>query len=426
MGQARAAAYLVVPAVTLAVAVALLLAFATPRTLIAVRLWGGPTEGGHQAVRLQCVRRAVGVEDGVPLGDLVLRVGSTDLPCSCDERGYGEVQLGQQGPGPLALQVRQHQRTLAEGVAQVPAGEWLAGATRIPARLQASGSLPLRAELVGGALLLERQGLLRLQVPEELRAPGKLRFEGHGVEVLEQERSPLGLQVRLRPTFFTAQLTVKDAEGAGWEAALPVRMSGVAAEQLQLTAGELQAHLRSSTASPFAYVQVQDQRGRRAAQAVRLTPDGRGGAHGPLRLALAGLEPPAWLLTSTSPQPSLEGAIAWPLHPGEAPDGRVIPDRLWVDGMGPTLQQESGRLRRRLGAVGVVVLLGAVAEALLLFDRVRASRDAFRRHLERAGEEGDEQQLTEAHGGLRFAVAAALVLFGFAVIGALLVARLEG
>jgi hypothetical protein len=426
VAQARVAAYLVVPAITLAVAVALLLAFATPRTLIAVRLWGGPTEAGSQAVRLQCVRRAVGVEDGVPLGDLVLHVGSLDLPCSCDERGYGEVRIEHQGPGALSLRVSQHQRTLAEGTTQVAHGAWLAGAVQIPARLQASGSLPLRAELVGGALLLERQGLLRLQVPEELRAPGALRFEGHGVEVLDQEPSPQGLQVRLRPTFFTAQLSAKDGDGQGWEVALPVRMSGVAAEQLQLTAGELQAHLRSSTASPFAYVQVQDQRGRRAAQAVRLAPDGRGGAHGPLRLALAGLEPPAWLLTSTSPQPSAEGAISWPLPPAAAPEGRVIPDRLWVDGMGPALRQESSRLQRRLGAVGVVVLLGAVAEALLLLDWVRASREAFRRHLEQAGEEAGEQQLTEAHGGLRLAVAAALVLFGFAVLGALLVAQLEG
>ena len=106
MAQARVAAYLVVPAITLAVAVALLLAFATPRTLIAVRLWGGPTEAGSQAVRLQCVRRAVGVEDGVPLGDLVLHVGSLDLPCSCDERGYGEVRIEHQGPGALSLRVR--------------------------------------------------------------------------------------------------------------------------------------------------------------------------------------------------------------------------------------------------------------------------------------------------------------------------------
>ena len=73
----------------------------------------------------------------------------------------------------------------------------------------------------------------------------------------------------------------------------------------------------------------------------------------------------------------------------------------------------------------MVVLLGALAEALLLYERASSARRAFQRHLAALGEESQEQQLSETHGGLRLAVAAAVVLFGFAVVGALLVAQIE-
>lgn len=420
----RPAAYLVVPAVTLVVAVALLLAVASPRTMIAARIWGGPTTEGPQSVRLQCVRRAVGVEDGVPLQNLTVEVDGVRSPTSCDEAGYGEVSLALGRTGGFAVRVLRGNEVLAEGEARIPEATWLSGAVAFPAAVSASGSIPVRVSLVGGSLLLERWGEVVLALPEELRTPGKLALSGSGLELGPVLPHPQGLRVRLRPTFFTAILDGSGGEGASFQVRLPVRMSGVAAEELTRTGDSLQGHLRTATPVRTAYLQVQDQRGRLAAASIPLLPDGRGGAHAPFSLPLPPLRGEAWLLTSTWPQPSEEGSIPWSLTP-DALDGRVVPDRLWVDGMAPAVRREAFRMRRHLGAVGAVVLLGALVEVLLLYERAKASRLAFQRHLASLGEGEQEAHLTETHGGGKVALAVAVVLFAFAVVGALLVAQID-
>jgi hypothetical protein len=419
----RPAAYLVVPAITLAVACLLLVALATPRTLVAVRLWGGPTAEGPQALRLQCVRRAVGVEDGVPIEGLVVELEGARLPASCGVHGHGEIAIAPGRSGGFPVRVLRGAEALAEGEARVTEARWLSGAAPLPARVPSSGTLPVRVNVVGGSLLLERWGEVLLEVPEELRPPGKLKLGASGLELGPRSPHPRGLRLRLRPTFFTAILDADDGAGIAWEAHLPVRMSGVAVEGLTLADGVVKGHLRSTTAAPVAYLQVQDQRGRLAAAAIPLARDDRGGAHGPFALPVPPLRGDAWLLTSTSPQPSEDGAIPWSLTP-DALDGRVVPDVLWVDGMAPAVQREAARMQRHLGAVGAVVLLGAIAEALLLYERARAARLDFQRHLASLGEGAQEEHLVEAHGALRFALGAALVLFGFAVLGALLVAKI--
>lgn len=422
----RPAAYLIVPAITLAVAVSSLLAFATPRTLVAARLWGGPTVEGPQFLRLQCVRRAVGVEDGVALEKLTVEIDGAKHEASCDARGHGEISIQPARSGRFSLRVLRGSEVLAEGDSQVTEAEWKAGAISLPARVASSGTLPVQALVVGGSLLLERWGEVVLVLPEELRAPGRLKLSASGLALLPTSSHPRGLLVRVKPTFFTAVLSAEDGAGGSWEARLPVRMSGVAAEEISIKEGHLRGHLRAATAAPVAYVQVQDQRGRIAAASIPLLSDGNGGAHAPFDLALPPRRGASWLLTSTWPQPSEDGAIPWSLAPEpDALDGRVVPDLLWVDGMKPAVGRESERLRRRLGAVGLVVLLGALTEALLLYERARAARIAFQKHLAELGEGGQETQLSEAHGGLRVALAAAVVLFGFAVIGAVLVAQIE-
>lgn len=421
-------AYLIVPAITLLVAVTLLLAVATPRTLIAVRVWGGPTARGPQSLRVQCVRRAVGVEDGVPLDGLEVEVDGAVAQASCGADGQGEVAVAPGREGSLPVRVRRGPETLAQGEARVTGAEWAEGALVFPAAVRGGGGLPLRAQVAGGTLLLERWSEVILLAPDELRAPGALKISGPGLEIEPPRPHPLGLRLRLRPIFFNASLIVEPARPepgqTPWEARLPVAMSGVAAEQLALADGKLRGHLRTPTSQAAAYVRVQDQRGRLAAARVPLRPDGRGGAHAPFELALPPVTGPAWLVTSTGPQPS-DASLPWPLTPdADPPDGRVVPDRLWVDGVEPAMRKEAQRLSGRLGAVGAVVLAGALLEALLLYERARAARLEFQRRMAEAGEGDRTAGLEERGGSLRVAMALALVLFGFAVVGALLVGRI--
>ena len=69
-----------VPAITLGLAGTALLTAAAPRTLAAVRVWGGPTRvKGRASVRLECVRRAVGIDDHIALDGLSVRLGEVEV-----------------------------------------------------------------------------------------------------------------------------------------------------------------------------------------------------------------------------------------------------------------------------------------------------------------------------------------------------------
>lgn len=410
--------------ITIVTAISLLLAFATPRTLLAVRLWGGPTIEGPQSLRIQCVRRAVGVEDGVSIENLSLKINDVKIDSFCDPRGYGEVRISPNYSGRFSLHVSQGENVFAEGEVQVTEAEWRAGAILLPAKVASSGTLPISAYIVGGSLLLERTGEIVLALPEELRARGQIDLSTDGLTLLSVSPHPMGLSLQVRPTFFTAMLLIKGREGGAWEAKLPVRMSGLAADGISIEKDVLRTNLRTPTAARFAYLQLQDERGRLAATSIPLVPDGHGGAYAPLEITLPPRHGASWLLTSTWPQPSEDGTIPWPLDPAGSMDGRIVPDRLWVDGVKPAVQRESARLQRRLWLIGWVVLLGAITEALLLYERAHEAKLTFQRHLIALGEEAQEAQLSDSRSGLRVLLAISIILFGFAILGAILMAQI--
>lgn len=420
------AAYLLVPALTIATAAALLVAVASPRPLRAARLLGGPSDEGAQVLRLQCVRRLLGVDDAFALDAITVEVDGIAHPAACDASGHGEVPIDGR-PGPRSLRVSRGAEVLAEGTAHVNLATWLAGATVTPTTLRTSGSLAIQARTLA-PLVIGQPADVVLELPDDLRKPGALRLTPTGADLVATRESAQGLLVSLRPTFFTASLEAEEVHPSPgsaprrWQVSLPVESSGIAVESLAVDGAEVRGRLRSLTQRVSAFVRVEDQRGRRAAATVPLTHDGRGGASGAFTLPLPRLDGPAWLVTSAGPDGP---ALPWPLDPvaHERRERRTVVDAQWLDGLAPMRERELKRLNERLGAVGAVVLCGGLLEALLLVRHARASRRALARHLAEAG--GDELTDTplDDTGLWRPLVAIVVVLFGFAIIGSLLLLR---
>lgn len=425
-------AYLVVPAVTLTLAVGTLVSVATPRALVSVRLWGGPSVAGPQSLRLHCVRRAVGVEDGVPLAGLLVEIDGQPHPASCGRDGHGELPLDlPPSSAPRRIRVTHGVSELASGDVSVPVSVWKRQAIDFPADLAGGGSLLLRARLAGGVLALGQRGTVWLRAPDELRAAGALKVGANGADVkLLPARGDL-LPISVLPTFLTATLEVEEAHPepgkrpGAWEARLPVVAGAISVEGLSLKDGKLRGLLRSVNLKPAAFLRVHDQERRVAAASVPLSPDGQGGAVAPFEMSVPALQKPAWLVVASDIFAAGATALPWPIDPEvEQLDGQVVPDQRWLDGLAPALEREQARVTRKLWAVGGVVALGAILEALLLYERSREARRRLARHLSQFAEQEGMAQVEEHGGAGRVAVALLLVLFGFAVLGTLLVGRI--
>jgi hypothetical protein len=455
-------AYLVVPAVTILAAGFAMVTLATPRVLVAVRVWGGPTAAGTQSVRLQCVRRAIGIDDSVAVDGLEVDIAGQRSSARCGEDGQAEVTVTLPSEGRARVRVVRAGVVLAEGDARVTRSEWLRDAVEFPTQVAGGGTLAVRASVEGGVVVMGRPTRIRLRVAEELRAPGALRVSCGGCEVSEPRPAEGGLDVVVTPTFVTASLSLEQARAEGaaargaWEARLPVASGALSVDSLRNHSARIAGVVRAPQVRSRAYVRVQDGLGRRAAAALALSPDGRGGSFAPFELPLGALDEPAWLVVSPEPSLGSPSALSWPLpppsasaHRGAGPDqppadGRVVPDKLWLDGLEPMYARERARVDGMLGSVGAVIAMGALLESLLLYERSRASRRRLAQHLARyAADEGpagpggaggdssgnhdalSAELLEERGAGFRIALAIVAVLFGFAVVAVVLMGRIS-
>ena len=420
----RESSFLLVPAVTVALSVVGMTVGAGSGELLAVRVWGGATDSpGPLSLRLDCVRRASGVEDHVALVNVDVEIGSQKRVVSCDANGSAEVAFDASG-SPLSLRISQHETVLAQGTVNVTRAAWLARAVTIPARLPASGTTRIRGFLETGLAPMERWTALLLEVPPTLAVAGALNVSGSGVDTQPPVLTPRGFMLHVRPTFVTATL---DVEGAGliWEARLPVQAAAVGADDIALDGTTLKATVRSLPARAQAYARIADDRGRVAATTVPLRSDGRGGSFGELALTLPALSGAAFLVVGGDPDASGSTATSVPIPPGDVKrDARLVPDVRWLDGMEPARMRDGATWAKRTRAVALLVAAAALLEAMLLAERGRRARAKLRAHLS-TFEEGGALAEVEARGGL-FAIAlgVAAVLFGFAVIGVLLLTKL--
>ncbi|HEU4407337.1 MAG TPA: hypothetical protein VFS43_18865 [Polyangiaceae bacterium] len=419
---------LAVPSLTLLAATAALLVGASPRGLVAARVYGGPSRGpGPHALRLACARYAVGVEDPVALEGLAVAIGGQTLPAACDGAGHGDLALpaGLALPERPAIEVRRGDRTLARGVADVSTQAWQRAFTARPARVPvaASPGPPFELLVDGGALAVGQRSRAWLRGrAADLSAPP--RALGFGAEA--GAPAPLGggggWAFDLRATFVQASVSLAPGPGEGgerWqaEASLPVIAGAPVVEALASEGGRLRAIVRSPSGRGDAYARVVDREGRRDGALVPLSrrspegwPEGEWSAPAPPPGA------PAWLIVSAS----VDGgpALALPLPPGGEPrDGAFVPDALWVDGLAPARAAEAARLGRARWAVAALVASGALLEAWLLVWLQRA------RALVTGEPAGERIPLRPLRSGW-LALALGVVWLAFVIIGILLGAGL--
>jgi hypothetical protein len=418
----RIALYLAVPAVTIAVAAVALGAIAAPRVLIGVRVWGGPTHAAG-SVRIECVRRAVGIDDHVPLGDVDVEIDGVHQTVSCDADGHAEAAIARAAsPGPRHLRITAKGRTLAEGSVSVSEDAWAARAELSVARVRNGGKLPIVALVPGGAMPLGQPGVVHLRTAESLRAPDSLRIAANGATVGQVRAETGGLAVTVTPRFPNASLEIErtaDPPGTGgWSADLPIAPAAPFVDDLKVEGGTITGTVRSPTIRESVFASVQELGSRVVAARVAMRPDGRGGSLGDLSITAAPTAP-AWLVLGTDE--TLSGGVAWPLASSAiALDGRRVPDARWLDGITPMHTVERARTTGTSRRVGLLVAAGALLEALLLVREARLSRQRLAAHVA-ANVDGDEAPKLEGPSPVvAVAVALAAILFGFAMFGVVL------
>lgn len=418
----RVALYLAVPAVTIGVAAVALGTVAAPRVLISVRVWGGPSHAAG-SVRLECVRRAVGIDDHVPLAGLDVDVDGLHQTASCDANGHAEIGIARAtSAAPRSIRITAKGRTLAEGRVSVSEDAWAGRAEMSVARLRNGGKLPILALVPGGTLPLGQVGVVHLRTPDSLREPESLRIAANGATVGPVRAESGGLAVTVTPRFPSASLEVERAADppgtGGWSADLPVEPAAPFVDDLKVEGGTIRGTVRSPTIRESVFAAVQELGARVVAVRVPMRPDGRGGSLGDLSIA-ASPTAPAWLVLGTDE--TLSGGVAWPLLSSSiAMDGRRVPDARWLDGITPMHTVERARTTGTSRRVGLLVAAGALLEALLLVREARLSRLRLAAHV--AANVDDESAPTLEGGSpmVTIAVALAAILFGFAMIGVVL------
>ena len=442
----------VVPALTIGLAAVALATFAAPRVLVAVRVLGGATEApGTHAIRLDCVRHAVGVLDQAPLDGIELTVGDRTQTVRCDASGSADVMVTLPGT-PVRISVSRGGRVLAEGNVSVSRARARPHDVVRSARLLRTTfrGMKARAYLPGGVLVLGEAATIDVEVePEDeafagLRCPGGANGEralsGPGVDVTSWGCGARGYEIQVRPSFVTASVSLvarAAPEAFVWEAQLPVTAAPVI-EDLQRSGDRVLATLRTSVIVPSLHARIDDDDGRRLATRVPLVPDGRGGAWARLSLTLpADLAPDAHpvLVVGTDDGVSMSSrALLLPPADPRA-DVVLVAPVLWLDGLPPMLAADQERTRKARGWVGFLVVSGAILEALLVLRRSRESAHEFRAHLASASASGDGGEGSEGDQPFSPAtledqsrlsgvlVALVAILFGFAVVGVLVFAR---
>lgn len=346
--------------------------------------------------------------------------------------GIAEPGFVLPGTGPVAIEVKRHGVTLAEGTLTVPApwsittGEAFARPTKLEGH-------PMKVLVEGGRLVPGWPTSLWIEIdkakgPKAEPEPG-LSVEAPGAACDGWAELPVTARAHI------AGLELKTTEPDGtWFGALPVAPGALFVGMPRWLPEDTadRAVVVAPVARTTAYVEIDDEHGRVAAAALELKAepgDPSPRATWVIPPLAAGLH---WLVVAGSPLDAtqMKGAtIARPFLVGggrteacrvgpylaqHAPVG--FPRELAIDGM--ATRGAKNRLRHRIGmAIGLVSLLAAATlETLLLLRAAREAKDA----LARAAAEEDE---VPSKPGGNLTVGLLVALLGFAFLAALLVAK---
>ncbi len=386
---------------------AALLVRGQPRATLGVRIHSGPSTGiGPAALRVSCIRRDVGIEDHVRRPDLVLILDGARRSLGCDEDGSAELAWERHAKPPI-LRLLDGEVELGQGRIDVGAAAWSAGHAYTPARLAVSG--PVRGALVipGGVLPTDAATELTFEPATD----GAVTVSAAGGEVHDVAGGPERTRFVLVPRFLRVELSF---ERGAERSSLDVLASPLEArvEHVELRGHDVTAQLRRRGGGDRLHVVLSDMSARRRAEPVALTKDASGDGVGAVTLSLAGVQPPAWLEVSTSPD--APSALGVPLHPALDPRGRTTRDVLALSSVEALAARDGARSARALRGALSLILVGTVTEILLVLRSLRRARARLVEHLDA---EGGPPTISRSV-GWDVAAIVAVVAFGFAVIAA--------
>lgn len=448
----RLATYFV-PASSVVVTALVLLGPGSPKQAPFARVRAVAQAGGKRlALRVEGGKRLFGVDDVLALDGVVVEAFDHKKPLHAWSGSFGadgvcEATLEATEPlvGPLDVVVRAGQTELVSG--QIPLGfpqgpvvatEAIRGVT--------SGSLLLRVSPRRGVIAAPFEEDLDIEVgfaPHvspyqegfsgiriKASAPGAnitndvVTTNEHGVATL-----------RLAPLSHVVELTLEAEASYGpkgrWEGLLPVHAGAIWLDPVR-TNGEIL--LLGPAPRDRAYVSVLGDFGRMFGAVVSLERDKNGFYAGRVTLPPLENNKTAALVVSGDPSERGSGTVVFPMVPDH---GSMAAPRLELvlDGASVSEARERGRASKARKAAIMLVVAAAMAEVLLILVRSGRSQRSLDKNLAEAASAGTSEEsgvamtpadqasiLATAHEKnptLRLALAAALVLLGFAMIAAL-------
>jgi hypothetical protein len=366
----------VLPALTAAVVAFALFVLGAERSVLAARVYGGPTEGRREhALRIVVAERHGDSE--TPYRAARVHVGATngrerrgpETTATLDDRGVADVTVSSPAGGMPTLHVRDGQgHTLAGGAIRLSESAWHRRAERHggPIRASIDGALTITATPVRGLFALGFPGTLEIQLRDASggAVASELVLESDGADLAESSlrTNAAGVsRVSLTATEPVAMLRIRAARGSAtgsWYGRLPVRMGALHADY---SGGLLR--IASATPRERAYVSIVAADGKLLGLTTKLTATTRGAV---AELPLAPPRAASWAVVSSEPDLLSPSTTGWPLDMSSVATPRDVwtaRDALLLDGMPAAVTRER---ERRRGARQIASTMSAVALLLTM------------------------------------------------------------
>jgi hypothetical protein len=452
-------ALMALPTLTVMIVMFAIFVAGVPRSYLAARIYGGPTEGVTKLNwRLDVVER---------LDDKEVHAGGRELAVRVTQSGrqLGEwrgrfdgsepvevgILLAEPASGPLDVSVLDMaaDRVLGHASVQLTQSRWSSSLSERGGWLpgKSNGALAMQAAPGRGVFAVPFADPLWVKVVRdgrpaagvtltvsvdgaELRSSAGRRFHTSPEPPASEPEPRQITDAAGRATFVvapfehaaTALIRARAGDGASGElrVSLPVVPGALHAEAAQ--GGLL---IESPVLRDVAYYSLIDRRARLAGGVVKLAPHGDGIGKG--FVSLAGIDTrPAWVVVSSEQDLRSPARVGWPLDPPTDEPPRTLEafDHLLLDGARLGFDREQRRLSRVRYVTAALCAVALALSVSLLIARVRSADRKITEHLGEAGLSADAKTLAPSR--LWFLVVAVLsVLLGFLVLTLLALYRLR-
>jgi hypothetical protein len=421
------------PLATLLVVAYLVLVVGAPRSVVSVRLLGGPTDKLPVfSAMLLCER------NGSPLASEQLELsaraesGATARArATLDADGLAELMLDFAAPPrSFELSVRLGAEEIANGHVELAGDRWLSRALRRGGfhTGAASGRLALSIAPGRGVFAVPYAAplLVRVLSPENSKVTGaevELRSEGARILPTHGRSRENGLlTVQFTPLEHVVTLQVKATAGAdtgSLSATVPV-----AAGALMVRRVDQGLVVSSPVPRDVAYLALLSEKGRVRGFRVPLHPTAEGAESDVVALGVVP-EGQLWARAASDPFASGTSAVGWPLFDSVDPPATTfdVRDVTLFDSSAAATARERARRRRVLGWALVVGLTGALASIANVLLAARRSGRTLEAHLDQALGAGSAATLAP-RARTRSLFGMVLIGLGFLAMAALLAWRL--